>query len=225
MSPSRWRRARWGLAAAFLGLAVYAAQDDGRTLRWVDGRAERHADGARSPGMDRFMELVSELGSNKVVFVCSAALALLALARGRRPLAALVVVATLLRPAVEWFVKDVVARPRPEEIDPLLPANGYSFPSGHVMATIILWWLTATVLGGWSSPSRRRALVLAGVVVSTAVATSRVYLGLHHLSDVVGSFVLAPLILLAAVWAVGTAMGEEPGRVNQTRCTSPPELR
>src|SRR3546814_4403162 len=57
-----------------------------------------------------------------------------------RPLAWTLLAATAARPLLEWTLKELVDRPRPN-IDRLVAGNGPSFPSGHVMAAIAIWGL------------------------------------------------------------------------------------
>src|SRR3546814_20617547 len=54
-----------------------------------------------------------------------------------RPLAWTLLAATAARPLLEWTLKELVDRPRPN-IDRLVAGNGPSFPSGHVMAAIAI---------------------------------------------------------------------------------------
>src|SRR3546814_16789690 len=62
-----------------------------------------------------------------------------------RPLAWTLLAATAARPLLEWTLKELVDRPRPN-IDRIVAGNGPSFPSGHVMAAIALWVLLPPVV-------------------------------------------------------------------------------
>ena len=84
-------------------------------------------------------------------------------------------------------------------------ANGFgsSFPSGHVLAAAAFWGLVPP----WTFLVTRRRLLWAASTVAVAVIVvsvglSRVYVGAHWPSDVVGGYVGGALFLLAAEWAV-----------------------
>ncbi len=85
-----------------------------------------------------------------------------------------------------------VDRPRPA--DPLVSASGSSFPSAHAAHSVFYLWLAVTiVLRLRPGMARATAVVAAGFVLTALVGLSRVYLGVHYLSDV------------SAGWALGAA--------------------
>ncbi len=108
--------------------------------------------------------------------------------------------------AISLIVKHLVGRARPPAVDVLGPVeHTLSFPSGHTIATAAftlglayLWWRR--------SPSRVRAVVGTAValVLTVLMATSRLYLGDHWLTDVVASTVLAigamSVVVLVDLW-------------------------
>jgi membrane-associated phospholipid phosphatase len=147
---------------------------------------------ARNPTLNDIFRRVSVFGSTRVVVVVSAVAVALTWRRAPRLAMAIVVVA-LARPLAEAAIKELVGRDRPVG-DRLVRGSGYSFPSGHPLATAaswgmlplvaalyirqrILWW--AVAIGVWT------LVVLVGV--------SRVWLGVHWASDAVGGLVLAVL--------------------------------
>jgi undecaprenyl-diphosphatase len=93
------------------------------------------------------------------------------------------------------LIKYVIHRPRPFFDHPLLTLSGYSFPSGHAMASTVLYGILATFAVRTSCNWQRRALaVLTAAALIAVVCFSRIYLGVHYLSDVLAG------ILEGVVW-------------------------
>lgn len=93
--------------------------------------------------------------------------------------------------AIDQLLKVLVRRPRPQGYR-LVEAPGLSFPSGHSMAAMAFYgygiWLVQGGAGGLSS---NVFAVMALACVILAVGVSRIYLGVHYASDVLGGFCLA----------------------------------
>jgi membrane-associated phospholipid phosphatase len=80
-------------------------------------------------------------------------------------------------------------RHRPVFDEPLLTLSSYSFPSGHVAGSTVFYGLGVAWVFGRTTRWRWRALAVVGALVMIAlVAFSRIYLGVHYLSDVAAAF-------------------------------------
>ena len=98
---------------------------------------------------------------------------------------------------------------RPRPAGGLVAADVGSFPSGHVMATLAAG-IALTVV--FARPGRRRrpaALVAGGTLV---MIWCRTYLGVHWLTDTVGSVLLAAGLTLVAWWLAASALERERNR-------------
>ncbi len=125
----------------------------------------------------------------------------------RRRLQALVFASTvLLAQGLSELLKAWVGRPRPMLVSHLDLVYSSSFPSGHAMMTPVVYLTLASVL---AASARRRSekvlLLCAAVLLTVAVGVSRVYLGVHWPSDVLGGWCLGGSVALAVTLALRRA--------------------
>ncbi len=104
-------------------------------------------------------------------------------------------------------LKAVIARPRPDLVPHLVQAGGPSFPSGHSFNGTLIDLSIALAFCALSPNKSIRTLALsAAVILSAAVAWSRVWLGVHYPTDVIaGWFGGAGLALITAAWLMPSA--------------------
>lgn len=86
---------------------------------------------------------------------------------------------------VNFIIKQFIARPRPN-ILPLIQETGFSFPSFHAMVSMTIYGLIAYQL--WK---RNRPLASLVGILPVFIGITRIYLGVHYLSDVVAGWLLA----------------------------------
>ena len=85
-------------------------------------------------------------------------------------------------------LKFLFHRPRPEFDHPLAHANGYSFPSGHMMGATLFYGFMTVLVVTQIKPWRWRTLVpVLAFLLIILIGLSRVYLGVHYLSDVLAA--------------------------------------
>ena len=147
----------------------------------------------RSDAVTPFMEGLSALATPVVLVVV--VLVVAAFAPGRRPGWCLAVNLALVA-ALNVILKSIVQRPRPEGFR-LAVENGFSFPSGHSMAAMAFYGLIAWFIWHYERDRVQRNLfTLVFALVIVMVGVSRIYLGVHYASDVIGGFCVS-LIWLA----------------------------
>jgi membrane-associated phospholipid phosphatase len=160
-------------------------------------------DNATPPVTDA-LRLVTQLGSS-VALVAVSALGVATLARlGRRRDATLLAVTLVGGQAITWSLKALFQRERPSFDDPLATAAWFSYPSGHALTSIAVYGALASILASSFQSRRARASCLTGAaVLVAAIGFSRVYLGVHYLSDVVAGYCAGLACLVLAKETVG----------------------
>jgi undecaprenyl-diphosphatase len=129
---------------------------------------------------------LTALGSRTLLTI-GTMLACVLLWSAKRRLAAIdTVLASSTAAAVTRLTKMLIARPRPAAATQLVSVGGFSFPSGHTSGITALLVATAlhTVEMG-RSPAQRVLLAAVYALLVLGVGASRVYLGVHYLSDVI----------------------------------------
>lgn len=189
----------WIIAADVLRGGPPGGLDAGIT-HWFHARA--------TPWVTRFMLLFTNLHSTAGISIFALLLAFyLAWKRLGNWLLTLVLALPVGMP-INVLLKQVFMRARPEVAEPLLTLSTYSFPSGHVAGATLFYGVFAAFLYSVTRSWRRRALiVLTACGLVALVGVTRLYLGVHHFSDVVGALAWSTAWLAACFIAVDALGG------------------
>jgi undecaprenyl-diphosphatase len=137
-------------------------------------------------------EAVTRLGSAAIVWPLAGLCAIVLAARRRWTEVGVLVAGMLITVLGVHELKDAVDRPRPD--GGLVSASGSSFPSAHAAYSTFYVWLAVTIVMRLRvGMARGTAVVVTGIALTALVGFSRVFLGVHYLSDV------------NAGWALGSA--------------------
>jgi membrane-associated phospholipid phosphatase len=174
------------------------ARGDAGVSAWLAAR--------RTAALDLWTDVGSILaGTGSILIVAGVSVAILALQRMWHE-AGFILIALVVEFTVFLTATLVVDRPRPRvgALDPMPVTSSY--PSGHAAAAIALYAGLAIVLSSHvRSVAIRVAVWTIGVAVPTLVATSRVYRGMHHTTDVAASILLGAGVLVVALFAIRAA--------------------
>jgi len=206
-----------GLVISLAGLWVFAGvtedvihhdpltQFDVALLDWLHARAT-------ATGYAVF-NAISLLGSPVMLTILALAVALLLAARREWIVLAGWLAAFAGGGLLDVVLKLVIRRPRPPGAAAFLQHFSWSFPSGHAMASLIGYGMLAYVLTLlWiHRRSAQIAVVLGAALLIIAIGFSRLYLGVHYFSDVVGGYAAGVLWLSACISGLEVARGWRAG--------------
>lgn len=202
-----WFRARRGLIAVVFLLAVFVVLTliaKSTSLRELDADVSRFVQRGESRPLTAVARAFTILGNGPALFTVAAA-AFLWLWRERKPVGGVLLVAAILGHVLNLGLKTIVNRPRPGEADAvetLFATHGSSFPSGHAMTAVMFFGFLAVLIEVHvqSRPLRRWLIVMTSML-ALGVCLSRVYLGNHFTSDIIGGIAAGLLFLFAWVLA------------------------
>ncbi|MFN2578834.1 MAG: phosphatase PAP2 family protein [Pyrinomonadaceae bacterium] len=176
------------VAATWIFAAIAEDVVTGDSITTVDARFSGwlHANG--SPGLTKFMLLVSALHGTWVIIFVTLALCLYLWIRRLRlwviTFASTVFGGILLN----VLLKNIFHRSRPSFVNPIVRLTTYSFPSGHTLMATVFYGTLCILFISRTHISECRLLAITAVVLAIAlVGFSRVYLGAHYLSDVLAA--------------------------------------
>ncbi len=178
-------------------------------LRWAPLESADHGAAARlnslvaaHPVVVSIVKAVTWLGSGAVLWaVTGAAVVLLALRR-RWLLALYLLLAGAGALVLDPVLKDLVGRLRPVVAHPIAHGTGGSFPSGHSLGSMICYGALFLVFLPAARGAWRRVLTTVTITLIAAIGVSRLLLGVHYVSDVLGGWALGVTWLGVTAFAV-----------------------
>ena len=211
------------------GLAVLVRTNSGllRVDRSIAPWGEQHMTSLASSTLD----FVTSFGSTGVIVGCTIVVFVVEVVRRpSRWLPVFLLAVTIGQTLLSTQVKDLVDRIRPSA-NPIAHTLGPSFPSGHTTGAAACFAAFALVLGRGRSRNTQAVLAGAAVFVACAVAASRVLLGVHWLTDVLGGlalgwawFALCSIAFGGRLLRLGAPI-EAAERFNEAAARTPPSGR
>lgn len=202
-----------GSAAALLFLLLANGVTEGDT-RAVDEAVLRALRDPADPAMPRgpwwlrvmVMDLTS-LGSVTVLALVTILVSAYLALSGRRGSALLVLASVLGGWGLSQLLKLGIGRARPDVVGHLVTVHDLSFPSGHAMLSAATYLTLGALVARTEARWRLRAVVMGGaVLVTLAIGLSRLYLGVHYPTDVLGGWIAGAAWALAC-WLMARRLG------------------
>lgn len=186
------------LTAILLGFVALTIAVKVFPVPFIDREFSEEVQENASPFLDKLMEAISWFGTmpySLIIVLCTAALFYLFSFRKE----AYYLILTLLSGAITRFTKALFDRPRPTKnlVRIVEKASNQSFPSGHTLFYVVFFgFLTFLMVYHKSLPKWIRISVsFISMFMIFSIPLSRVYLGAHWFTDVLGGFMLGLLYL------------------------------
>jgi membrane-associated phospholipid phosphatase len=153
----------------------------------------------RATGMTWFMLTLTQLGSATVLSLLCLGVAIFALARQQQRVAATFMLALAGTAFVSAILKALIGYARP--MDAIIAVREASFPSGHMLSGTVVYGLLAALLLSSRAGRGARALgITVLLLIIVGIDLSRLYLGVHWPSDLLGSLALALMVLASLLF-------------------------
>lgn len=184
-----------------IGFGLMALLVSDHRIAVFDSTIISFVQGLESPPLTRVMKFFTNIGAGWPVVLISVLVMwfLYKVLHHRKELILFVAVvagSTILNDVL----KRLFQRARPS-LHRIVEANGFSFPSGHSMAAFSLYGIIAFLL--WRhmpTAIGRGMLIMFSAAMIMIIGVSRIYLGVHYPSDVIGGFLASGAWLSAAIW-------------------------
>ena len=198
----------WYLLLSFMAVTVLVAGFVHLTDEVIEG-STLHLDQAvllgihqvHSPWLDALVASTTDIGGLiGVVILTLLAVGLLCLARKYRAVVQLLI-GVGGAGLMNVLLKNMFERARPDLWQWLVHESSYSFPSGHAMASSALAMSVVLIL--WHTRWRWGA-VAAAALYTVYVGLTRLYLGVHYPSDIIGAWIISAAWVVLASMVIGT---------------------
>ena len=192
-------------AAAFIALAFSVANE--AMLVGIDLTISDWVQSARSAATDWMVVLVTLLGDATALTLIAISVVLALLLRRAWAAAGLSALAFISTPIIVKLIKTFIGRERPTA-DLYSGVESFSFPSGHMTNSTVIYGALA-IFAAHALKGVPQKLAVGGFVLLIAlIGFSRVYLGAHWPSDVIGAVLLASMMLFLVAWGFDQLPGE-----------------
>ncbi|MGX7678392.1 phosphatase PAP2 family protein [Jatrophihabitans sp. DSM 45814] len=187
------------LIAVPFGTLVLLLRQKVAWLRRIDltAAANLHDFDERHPGFVTTMKVITNSGSSLVWLIVLTLAGLWLLYRKLYRLTAFLAVTAIGGSLLNGAIKQAVGRTRPVLVNPIATATGKSFPSGHTQSAMVNYGILLLVFLPVVSRRWRPLIIVVASIMVGLIGFSRVALGVHYVSDVVGGIIIGAAWLLA----------------------------
>ena len=161
-------------------------------IAWFDDSVYNFIMGLRSNPLDFILKTITRLGDTVVIMII-VVLTLIILNKRERVILGS---STIITVTLNQTIKHILQRPRPDHLR-LIKQGGFSYPSGHSMIAVCVYGIMIYLINKKVQNKKLKiTLSILLTILILAIGISRIYVGVHYPSDVLGGFILSTVILL-----------------------------
>lgn len=147
----------------------------------------------QSDSVTQIFKAITFLASTKFI-LCLNIIALIIYIIKKRGYLLLIPVNSIFSVVSNNLIKFLIKRPRPNVLR-LVTETNYSYPSGHAMISVLFYGTIITLLNR-NNIKYRKIINIILMLIILLVGVSRIYLGVHYASDIIGGYLISTGILL-----------------------------
>lgn len=151
----------------------------------------------RNPTLTIIMKYITKLSDTLFIIIFSLILTLLFYFKLDKKKIAMLIPANLVTVAlINQILKFIIQRERPVGYR-IIEMSGYSFPSGHAMVSMAFYGLLIYIIYHLvKNKHARTSLIVLNIIIIILIGISRIYLGVHYLSDIITGYSISIIYLL-----------------------------
>lgn len=190
---------KWLLLVLVGAFLLLAANIETLWLAKIDNQLLLQFENIRNDFLTEAFQFISDVGSIKGLLFISGLATVYLLYRKRIADVLFLMIVFWGSRGINSIIKNWVERDRPE-INPLFNAAGFSFPSGHAMnSAAVLGFFCFLLCFHLKSERFRKGSVIVTVLLVVFIGASRIYLGVHYMTDIIGGYLAGIIWMLIAV--------------------------
>lgn len=161
-------------------------------IAWFDDSIYDFIISLRNKPLDLILKTITRLGDTLVIIIIVVATLIFLNKKDRVILGS----STIITATLNQAIKHILQRPRPDHLR-LIKQGGFSYPSGHSMIAVCVYGIMIYLIN--KKVQNKKLKIALSVLLTLLIITigiSRIYVGVHYPSDVLGGFILSTVILL-----------------------------
>lgn len=186
---------------SLVGFSIMAILISRHHILAFDSAIISYVQGMETPALTAIMKFFTFIGSrDSIITIAIIVMLFLFVVLHHRSELVFFIIAIVGADILNRILKDFLHRARPD-LHRLIEIGGYSFPSGHAMSAMAVYGALAFLL--WRHiPTRigRSILIILSAIMIFMIGISRVYLGVHYPSDIIGGYFASGFWLATAIW-------------------------